>query len=242
MKLLKNTFSFLFLIVLLGVNSSVMAGHKDQSGVRNLKNFNAIKVSAGIDLYLSMGNEERVRVEADEDIIDDVITEMRQGTLNITMENKNWLNIFNWGKSNRPVKVYVTVKELKSIEASSGTDVKTEDRLRGDKLRIKASSGSDVNLDVVYNTISLNASSGSDAKIRGRAKIFRVSCSSGSDINARNLESAICHVAVSSGSDATVTVTDELFAEASSGGDVRYYGNPPVREIDTSSGGDISGR
>jgi hypothetical protein len=37
-----------------------------------------------------------------------------------------------------------------------------------------------------------------------------------------------------------VNVTDELYAKASSGADVRYYGNPQVKDIDESSGGDVS--
>jgi len=88
----------------------------------------------------------------------------------------------------------------------------------------------------------LSSSSGSDARLSGRAKFFTASSSSGSDINARDLEAQVCKVNVSSGADATVTATDELHANASSGADVRYYGNPKVVDIDESSGGDVSGR
>jgi hypothetical protein len=70
-------------------------------------------------------------------------------------------------------------------------------------------------------------------------KTFEAEASSGSDIKAQKLESKICKVRVSSGSDATVTVSDELYARASSGGDVRYYGSPVVKDIDESSGGDV---
>jgi hypothetical protein len=155
--------------------------------------------------------------------------------------NNSWFNIFNWGSS-KSRKVYITAKELKRLHASSGSDVKSENTLRGDRLEVQISSGSDVNLDVIYKDLSVRASSGSDAKISGRAKTFSANASSGSDINARGLEAAICNVSVSSGADASVTVTDELNANASSGGDVRYYGNPSVTDIDESSGVDVSKR
>ncbi|NOY95725.1 MAG: DUF2807 domain-containing protein, partial [Chlorobi bacterium] len=48
-----------------------------------------------------------------------------------------------------------------------------------------------------------------------------------------------CRVEVSSGSDASVYVTNELYARASSGGDIRYSGNPEHKDIRESSGGDI---
>lgn len=241
MKQLMKTFSIL-LIVVIGISAATFAGERDRTEVRNVRNFDAIKVSAGIDLYISMGNEELVRVVADEDIIDDVKTEVRGGTLHIYMKNNNsWFNIFNWGSSSSR-KVYVTARELKSIEASSGSDVKSENTLKGDALKVEVSSGSDVNLDVVYKEVSLSSSSGSDARLSGKAKYFTASASSGSDINARELEAQICKVSASSGSDATVTATQEIKANASSGADVRYYGSPTVVDIDESSGGDVSGR
>ena len=222
------------------MNTAVFAGNRDKTENRNAKNFNEIKVSSGIDLYITMGDDEKVTVVADDDIIDDLITEVKDGTLHIYMERNNrW---FNWGNFNETRKAYVTVKELRKIDASSGSDVKSENTLQGESLEVGASSGSDVNLDVVYKNFSLDTSSGSDAKITGRTKNFSAEASSGSDINARGLESQYCRVKASSGSDASVNVSEELVAKASSGGDIVYYGNPKMKDTDESSGGDIARR
>ncbi len=232
--------SILILLTIFGVNTAVYAGNKDKTENREVKNFKEIKVSTGIDLYITMGNTEEVKVVADDDIIDKLITEVKGDVLHIYMkQNNNW---FNWGKINQTKKAYVTVKELNAIDASSGSDVKSENTLEGQVINIEASSGSDVDLDLVYKNIKLDTSSGSDAKLNGRAKTFEAEASSGSDISARGLEASICRVRVSSGSDATVNVTDELYAKASSGADVYYYGNPKVKDTDESSGGDVSQR
>lgn len=221
------------------MGSSLYAGNRDKTENRNLKNFSEIKVSTGIDLYITMGNNEGVKVVAEDDIIDNLITEVKGDVLHIYMKRNNW---FNFGVFNQTRKAYVTVKNLEAIDASSGSDVKSENTLEGESIHVNASSGSDVELDLVYKNIKLDISSGSDAKLRGRAKTFEARASSGSDISARNLETAICNVRVSSGSDASVHVTDELYARASSGSDVYYTGNPGIRDTDESSGGDISQR
>lgn len=213
-------------------------GNSDKTENRNVSNFNAVKVSTGIDLYITMGTTEEVKIVADNEIIDDLITEVKDGTLKIYMKQSN--NWFNWNTGNQTRKAYVTVKELQAIEASSGSDVKSENTLKGEDLKVRASSGSDVEIDVYYKNVWLDTSSGSDAKITGKTKNFEAEASSGSDIKAHELESKICKVSVSSGSDATINVTDELYAKASSGADVRYYGNPQVKDIDESSGGDVS--
>jgi len=233
---MKTFRNLLLIIFVLGISfSTAFAGSRDKTEIRDVNNFSAIKVSTGIDLYLTMGNSEEVKIVADDDIIDRIITKVENGTLRIYMKKNN---LFNWG-FNKTRKAYVTVKELKALHASSGSDVHSENTLRGESLEIKASSGSDVKLDVVYKNLSLDASSGSDAKLTGKAKTFEAEASSGSDITAGNLESVICKVKASSGSDATINVTDELYARVSSGADVRYYGNPSVKDIDESSGGDV---
>jgi hypothetical protein len=228
---------FLFsLVILVGANSIVIAGNSDKTETREVRDFNAIKVSTGIDLYLKMGDTEAVKIVADDDIIDRLVTEVKDGTLRIYMKRGDW---FDWG-GNKTRKAYVTVKEIVAVDASSGSDVKTENTLEGESLKINASSGSDVNMDLYFKNVSLNTSSGSDARLSGKVKTFEAEASSGSDIKAQELESKICKVRVSSGSDATVSVSDELYAKASSGGDVRYYGNPTIKDIEESSGGDVS--
>jgi len=239
MKAFRNLFTIV-LITSLGFSTSAFSGNSDKTEIRNVRDFQAVKVSTGIDLYLEMGDSEEVKVVADDDIIDDLITEVENGTLRIYMKKSNWNN-WNWGHS-KARKVYVTVKELNEIDASSGSDVESENTLKGESLKVKASSGSDVDLDIIYKNFSLNTSSGSDAKIKGKTKNFEADASSGSDINAKDLESVICNVRVSSGSDASVNVSSELYAKASSGADVYYYGNPQVKDIDESSGGDVTHR
>ncbi len=235
MKTTKLLFTiFLSIISLIG---SALPGNSDKTEMRQVSNFNGIKVSTGIDLYITMGSSEEVKIVANDEIIDNLITEVKDGTLHIYMKQNNW---FNWNNGNKTMKAYVTVKELQKVDASSGSDVKSENTLKGEDLKVSASSGSDVELDIYYKNFSLDTSSGSDAKITGKTKNFEAEASSGSDINAKELESVICKVKVSSGSDAEVNVSEELYAHASSGADVRYYGNPQVKDIDESSGGDVT--
>jgi hypothetical protein len=230
---------FIFTVIsLISLNIMAAKGNTDKTEIRQTGSFNGIKVSTGIDLYITMGTTEEVKIVADDEIIDDLITEVKDGTLKIYMKQSN--NWFNWNSGTQTRIAYVTVKELVSIDASSGSDVKSENTLKGEDLKVKASSGSDVVIDVFYKNVWVDTSSGSDAKLSGNVKTLNAEASSGSDIDAKNLESKICKARVSSGSDAIVNVTDELYANASSGADIRYYGNPQVKDIDESSGGDVT--
>lgn len=235
---MKTFKSFFVLILVVAGISTAIAGNSDKTEYRNVKNFNAVHVSAGIDLYLKMSDTEEVKIVANDDVIDKIITEVKDGTLHVYMKKSNW---GSWN-FNGTRKVYVSVKELNEIHSSSGSDVRSENTLTGENLEVKVSSGADVELDVIYKNFSLDTSSGSDAKISGKTKTFIAEASSGSDIKAASLESKICKVNASSGSDITVNVADEIYAKASSGADIRYSGNPGVKDINESSGGDVQRR
>src|SRR5680860_749605 len=105
----------LFMVAALGFTAQAFTGNSDKTENRKIQDFNAVKVSTGIDLYLTMGETVEVKVVADDDIIDQLITEVKDGTLHVYMKKSNW---GNW-KFNGTRKVYVTVKELTAIGASS---------------------------------------------------------------------------------------------------------------------------
>jgi len=206
---------------------------------RKITGFHGISVTSGIDLYLTQKNVEEVTVEAESEDLDKIITEVEGGVLHIYIKEKSWLNL-NW--NSKPRKVHVSFKTLDKLDASAGSDVVTVSPIKVDNLRVDSSSGSDVKLEVNAGEMRVASSSGSDVTLKGNAGKLEVDASSGSDIDASDLSSKDCDASVSSGSDIDVNVTETLKANASSGGDISYSGNPKSKDINESSGGDVHGR
>lgn len=231
----------LLLVMLTAASLTPMASGfsvKEQQD-RNLKDFNGISVTSGIELYLTAGQEESVRIEASDEIINDVGTEVRNNTLHIYMKKRNWLNFFNWRKIGT-IRAYVTVTSLNNLKVSSGAKARTETTLDGNSLGIDASSGADLILDLIYRDLKVDSSSGSNIRISGRCKNLETNSSSGSIIDARKMEALNCVADVSSGANISLSVTGELRARASSGGNIRYAGNPNIKDFNSSSGGSVS--
>ncbi|HKJ41196.1 MAG TPA: head GIN domain-containing protein, partial [Sunxiuqinia sp.] len=192
-------FSLTFLLgILMSVN--VMAGNeKSDTQKRDTPSFHGISVTSGIDLYLTQGNSEEVVIKADPDIINDVVTKVENGILHIYLKQKlHWV----WHKERR---AYVTFKELDQLDASAGSDVKSQNAFKLDKLEINVSSGADVDLeDLSAESVSLDTSSGADGKLSGKVVHLNCSTSSGADIDCSDLEAEQCTVSASSGADARV--------------------------------------
>ena len=111
------------------------------------------------------------------------------------------------------------------MESSSGADLIGQNEIKARKLDLEASSGSDLEVEVVATEIEADASSGADIKISGQTDVLYADASSGADIKARNLSAKRCNANASSGSDISVNVSEALTADASSGADISYSGN-----------------
>jgi len=198
---------------------------------REVADFTEVKGTSGIDVYLNEGNENKVVVEADENLMVQIETYVEDDRLIIRTEG-------SIGKS-KAKKVYVTYKDLEKIIATSGADVIGQSIIKAETIMLEASSGADLDVEVFAKKVYAETSSGSGIKVSGKATSLRADASSGSDLNARNLFVVDCRADASSGADITVNVKEQLSTEVSSGGDIKYYGNPSEISKNKSTSGSV---
>lgn len=192
-------------------------------------NFNEINVSQGIDLYITQSNDVALTLEADENLHNLIMTEVENGVLKIySIENI---------KRAKSKKVMLNIKSISAIKATSGSDVYSTNTIEVSNLELKSTSGADITLDVKTEALNCHSTSGSDIKLSGSTILLIAEATSGSDINASQLQAETSNVKVTSGADISVNTSKELTASATSGGDIKYSGNPEkVNKSDNSAG------
>ena len=207
-------------------NRNVVSEERDAD-----ESFTTIKASEGLDVYITQASNASIEVEADENVISLIATDIDNGTLRIHTEK-------NIGRC-KSKKVHVSVPNIEKIISTSGADVVSTSLIVSDNLEVKSTSGADVRIEVEAENIYCSTSSGADIKISGTARSLVAKASSGSDIEAKELEVKSCDASASSGADVTVNVSEKLIANSSSGGDVSYYGNPDTVSKNKSVSGGV---
>jgi hypothetical protein len=203
---------------------------------RPIAGVSSLKASAGVDVRLRQGNEERLTLDVKGFDEDEVVAEVRNGQLVIGRQRQG-LDI-SFGR-NRYIYAYVTVKNLSGIEVSSGADLDGETDLRADNLSVAVSSGADVKLTVNARMLTVQVSSGADVNLAGSAEKLTARASGGADLNAANLKADVCYAEASGGADARVYGSKELYLKASGGADVSYRGPGRLVSKQESGGGDV---
>jgi hypothetical protein len=218
-----------FLIVFLACLSSAVFAQETET--RNLASFTGVKVSEGISVYLKKGDKESARIEVTGTSPSNVITEVSGTYLKVHMRDGNYRNV--------NAKVYVTYVSVEKLYASSAGNLYASETLKGNNMEINASSAGTIEAVVDAGRLEASASSAGDVELKGKARTVLLDASSAGEVDAYDLEANDAEVEASSGGAVKISVKSGLDAKASSGGSIRYRGNPDKSNTTSSSGGSV---
>lgn len=199
---------------------------------RQISDFKAIEASNGLHILITFDKNLSLEVEADENLHDVILTEVNAGVLKVYTNR----NIRNATSKN----IRITVPSIEEFEVSSAADIKCENVLKVDRLDISVSSAGDLRLEADAKEIRAEASSSGSLDLRGEANELVLDASSAGSIDADKLLAKSCRVSASSAGSASVWVSEELNANASSAGNIRYKGDATNKKIDVSSAGSVT--
>lgn len=224
---------FFSLLILLGFGCRFKTGSGNVvSENRTVGNFTGISTSQGFEVEVVTGENYSVKVDADDNLMKYVVTEINGNMLKVGLEN-------NVNVSNAHLRAKITAPSIESIRASSGATVTLKGMMKAEsKATLDASSGATIRTAVDAPLVSAEASSGSQIFLTGRTQTLKFQASSSGSINAAELLSENAKVSASSGASVKVHASLKLDASASSGGNIKYRGGASVTS-NTSSGGSV---
>lgn len=195
--------------------------------------FTKVSVNRGLEVIIEQGDVVKVEVEADENLLKHITTSVENGTLVISSDE----NIYSAEKE----VVRVTMPTIEGLETTSGSNLSSKSVLKGSKMYVKSSSGSEIDVNAEFDTISSESTSGSNITLSGKALKFTSASSSGSEIEAGNLLANEVISQSTSGSSTNVNPRVSLNAKASSGSSIEYTYTPKTIVKEETSGGSVSG-
>lgn len=226
----------LFVSLTTGLYAQVV--HDEMAQQRNSKQFHSVKVSGGLDVFISQGQTESVAVSAKTAEWRDLIrTAVVDGVLMVSVEDGGRI-LRKFG--NRGLKVYIGVGEIRSIEASGACDIRVNGTIEAEKLSLSLFGASDFYGAVAADYFIAQLSGASDATIIGSAKNLEISASGASNFKGYQLQASTCKASASGASDIKISVTELLQPRASGASSIRYNGDAVIKDIQTSGASSVS--
>ncbi len=204
---------------------------------RSVGDYDGIGVSGWFDVELVDGNEGELTLRGEENLLEHIVTEVKNGKLSIKVEKGYNLKPTSW---NEGIMITVPVESVNSIALSGSGDIVGKKTLKAGDFKTAMSGSGDITLDVDVSSISASMSGSGDITLSGNTGDFDATISGSGDIKAYDLDADNVDATVSGSADIKVTARKMLRARVSGSGDISYRGNPEKVDTKTSGSGDIS--
>lgn len=235
-----RSFLALFLLVALSLSACrFISGERiDGNGVisteqRNVTNFNGVSVSGGMDVIVAPGSYS-VRIEADENLLQYIETEMDGSVLEIGPRK---------GYNLRPeqdIKIYVSAPYFNEIEVSGSGSVTSQSMIKAENTLVTDISGSgDMKLEVDAPEVDMEITGSGSVALKGATRKLRADINGSGTLKAFELLSEETEVEISGAGDAEVYASKVLGISVSGAGNVSYKGNPPSLNQNVSGAGNV---
>ncbi|HJW29425.1 MAG TPA: head GIN domain-containing protein, partial [Saprospiraceae bacterium] len=167
------------------------------------------------ELILTQGSVQQVTIEGQQNIIDNIKREVRDGFWSIEYIK----NV----REAKDVRIRITVPNLDEIGLSGSGSITSTNQFSGlDKLEMDISGSGGIQFDMEAKSTELNLSGSGKADLKGTTGKFEINISGSGNVMADDLKSSGCEVAISGSGDASVQVNGDLEAAISGSGDVVY--------------------
>lgn len=218
-----------------GLGGGVPGSGVIQTETREPGVFEAISIEyPGAKVIVQPGDKEAVEIQADDNLLPQLSTEVLSGTLTIKSTETDWKTSVN---PSVPVKINITVRDLNTIVLSAPVgDLEVND-LQAGTLNLVVSGGAQVRLNGIQVDLLDSVLSGAgDIQTSGTADEIKLILSGLGNFNAADLKSNKASLELSGMGDATVRAEEELQATITGAGSIKYFGNPRVEQNVTGAG------
>ncbi|MCR9171132.1 MAG: DUF2807 domain-containing protein [bacterium] len=202
---------------------------------RKVGSFKEIEINGVIDVILTQGNQEKVVIETDSNLQEQIETEV-SGELLIISTKKGSM------KKVTKMIAHVTVKDLSKIKNSGVGDITCENAIKSNSLELDVNNVGDIDLQLDCVALEVDFRGVGDLKLEGTAKTATVKSSGVGNIKAYGLDVATMKMKHTGVGNALIYVSEDLTLKYSGVGNVNYKGNPKKKDIKKSGVGSVKNK
>lgn len=189
---------------------------------RSVSGFDKVSLEGIGKVILVQGSEEKLTVEAEENLLEYITTEVSGSTLKIGY--KQGYNLL----PRKEIRYNLTLKDLTSLSVAGAHDVETKS-LKSDDLTLSVSGAGKLDLSGLdVQKLHVNATGAGNFILAGATTEQDVLISGAGSYNAADLKSTKATITVTGAGNSTVWVTSDLSVQLNGFGKVDYYGSPKV--------------
>ena len=216
-------------------NSEKIRGNGDMvTQTRNVGDYDGVKLVGSMNVQLVSGSEGKLSIEAESNLQEYIVTEVKDGMLKITTEKGYNLS------PKEEILITVPVESISELSVTGSGDIWTKDKLRSSNMKIQVTGSGDLKLDLEVQDLEGMVTGSGDIEIMGKSQNLDCTVTGSGDFDAFGLQADNVEARVSGSGDIMVYAAKSLKASVSGSGDITYKGNPEKQDFKTHGSGSVS--
>jgi len=186
--------------------------------VLDLNTFDGIKLKIDADVFINQGDEQRVEVEAQQNIIDLIETDVQGRTWEIEFDD--------CVRQHNSIKIYITIPSIDLITISGSGFVRGENTFTVEDIDLRINGSGDIDLALEADEVDGEITGSGKIILEGSTREFDLSIAGSGDYSTFDLDAQRGDIKITGSGDAEVYVAEFLDIRISGSGDVFYKGFP----------------
>lgn len=195
---------------------------------RTVTGFTKISLEGGMDVFVTQGANESVRIEADDNLLKLITTSLSAGELELsTSESIDPVT---------PVKVYITAKSLDGLSIAGSGKIVTETPFTTKDFDASIAGSGDIQANVIAEQIDASIAGSGNVILKGSTNAASVSVAGSGDVKGFDLVAKSVSVDIAGSGDCEITASEQLTGNIMGSGSIYYKGDPKLKSSVMGSG------
>ena len=202
-----------------GGKDSIKASKNITTETREVRDFDRIDVSGAFSVDVTYGPEEKVEVEAPENLQKHISVKVKSHTLVIKQDENTSF------RSPGKLEIHITTSKLNEFYLSGASSVSLKNTLEDNSLKLESSGAANFNGTILVSDADIELSGAAHARIEGSSQEARIELSGASSLTDYDFEMLDADVDLSGASSAKITCMKSLVGDVSGTSNLYYKGN-----------------
>lgn len=201
------------------------------SETRNVGDASRIESRGSFDVEIVKGGSPSVKIYADQNLIQYIITRSENGRL--VIRTKEGVEL----KSDNKIKVTVTTAQLEEVQVDGSGNVSSNDSFEGsDRLKVGIAGSGNIVLAVNTPKVEASIAGSGDINLSGETRDSKIEIAGNGNYKTENLKAENVEIHIAGSGDARVFASESLDIHIAGSGDVYYKGSPTIKQSIAGSG------
>jgi hypothetical protein len=216
-------------------NNTIKGNGEVTTVTRTTSNYDGVKCAGGFNFILVSGNEGKITIEGESNLIEHIITEVKNNQLIVKADN----NISLRPSRKNNITITIPIQEITEVSLAGSGNLWNEEIIKTDTLALRLAGSGEMKINVDSNSTVTKLAGSGKLNLTGNTIDLKLDLSGSGEFNGFNLKATNVNTKLAGSGNIRVNCSENLNASVAGSGNILYKGDPNTEKTKVAGSGSI---